>query len=995
MQWPGPLRKIPRPRLVIPLAVLLAIYFALGYFVAPRYIQRAIPVYVAEQLKRKASVREVNVNPMFFSVELNDFLLAETDGTPIVGFRRLLVDFELSSLLRWAWTFSTIALDGLDLRADIAPDGRFNLAELADSMPKGEAAPDAKPVRLVLQHLALSDGAITFSDRTGAKPAIASLRPLAIELHDLSTLPDRSGPYNVSARLPGGGTLAWRGEVSLQPIFSRGEISLRAAKLAPVWRFFQDELNLAEPAGEADLDFRYRAGYAKGAPDVAVEDLRLTLSGVALAEQGVKEPLVSLETVALEGGAFDLRKRDISVRRAVVKGGAVRVVREEDGRVRLLDLLREKRPGEQPREAKAAARDARSSASPWRFALEAFDIEGLKIALADRSFGQPVAYDIDLALALKDLRTDGKTPVKVETALRFAQGGSLRVSAEVSPAGDRGSARAALERLSLKPFQPMVATRTALALESGNVSATLRAQYRTRKDRSELRVGGTASVDELLLNEAGEPFLAWKSVAANGIAFSLAPNRLAIGEIKVNGLGAKVIVNKDRSVNLVQAFAPQGAGPSGTPPAKPPPEAHPAEDAEPPLPVNVERVRVEDSAVDFSDLSLVLPFAAKIRELQGDISGLSTDRASRAVAKLEGRVDEFGLARIDGILATFDPKSFLDLRVAFRNIEMSPLSSYSVTFAGRRIASGRLALDLQYKVDKGALAGDNKVELDKLTLGERVETPGALSLPLDLAVALLTDADGKISVAVPVKGNVDDPQFSYGHLIWQAIATVITNIATAPFRALFGGGGENVENIAFDAGRATLLPPEREKLKHVAEALGKRPRLKLVVEGQYGDADRAALLQREVASAISARLDRTSDGGEPEPVNPRDAKTQRAMEALFVERASDQALAVFVADIEKARGKPVQRVNPLLAFAGRASADGAFYDALLNRLNETSPLPGDALAKLAAARALAVTEHLEKALAVPPARVERRDAAARDGERVKLALDVAGQALKP
>src|SRR6267142_1781474 len=480
MQWPGLLKKIPRPRLVATLVALFAIYFVLGHFVASRYIQRAIPQYVAEQLKRKASVREVNVNPLFFSVELNDFLLAEADGTPIVGFRRLLVDFELSSLLRWAWTFSTIALDGLDLRADIAPDGRFNLAELADSIPRGESAPGSKPARLVLQHLALSDGAITFSDRTGAKPAIASLRPLAIELHDLSTLPDRSGPYDVSARLPGGGTLVWRGEVSLQPIFSRGEISLRAAKLAPVWRFFQDDLHLAEPAGEADLDFRYRAGYAKGAPELAVEDLRLTLSGIALAEQGVKEPLVNLNTVALEGGSFNLRTRDISVRRAAVKGGAVKVAREEDGHVRLLDLLKKKEPGEQPREAKAA-KNARSSANPWRFALDAFDIEGLKIALADRSFGQPVAYDIDLALALKDLRTGSSTPVKVEAALRFAQGGSLRVSADASPAGDRGSARATLERLSLKPLQPMVATRTALALDSGSISATLRAQYRARK----------------------------------------------------------------------------------------------------------------------------------------------------------------------------------------------------------------------------------------------------------------------------------------------------------------------------------------------------------------------------------------------------------------------------------------------------------------------------------------------------------------------------------
>jgi hypothetical protein len=468
-------------------------------------------------------------------------------------------------------------------------------------------------------------------------------------------------------------------------------------------------------------------------------------------------------------------------------------------------------------------------------------------------------------------------------------------------------------------------------------------------------------------------------VTASPIAFSLAPDRLAIGEIVVRGLGAKVLVNKDRSVNLAQALKPQGAAP---PPA--------AEEKAADFPVSIERVRVEHAAVDFSDLSLLLPFAAKIQDFGGNVLGLSTDRASRAVTKLEGRVDEFGLARVDGSLATFDPTSFMDLSVAFRNIEMTPLSAYSVTFAGRRIAAGRLSLDLQYKIDKGALAGDNKVELRNFTLGERVEAPGALSLPLDLAVALLTDAEGRIAIGMPVTGNVNDPQFSYGHLVWQAITTVLTNIVTAPFRALLGSGGEGVEDIAFDPGRAVLLPPEREKLKRVAEALGRRPQLKLVVEGQYGDADRAALRRRDVAAAILAQLEGEAAGDEPPPVNARDAKTQRAMEALFVKRASEEALAAFVAETEKARGKPVDRVGAVGALVGRASDDGAFYDALLARLNETAALPADALDTLAQARAGAVAEHLDKALSVPAARVERKPAAAQ-GTGVKLSLDAATQ----
>lgn len=1098
------LRRIPRPKLLLALATLFALYLVLGGYFLPRYIERAIPEYAAEQLKRKASVRSVSFNPLLFKLELNDVVLMEADERLIARFRRLLVDFELSSLARWAWTFQTIALDGLEVMIDIAPDESVNLAALADSLPKGEPQPDAAPPRLVLQHIDITDAALTFSDRSGERPRFESVRALALELRDISTLPDRRGPYSIAARLPAGATLSWRGEVSLQPIFSAGEVELKAAKPATVWRFLQDELEIAEPQGEIDVALRYRTAYAKGALELGVDDLRVAARDLAVSLRGAKqpffalqaasagggrfdlgrrelrvpqielrggtvraeidahgkldlanltrgspaapphkpsggapwrvnfdsvrlgdialqlrdlsrvaplvlgigsleadlsvalqtgaapqltvgdigvrlssvtagpadaEPLVALSSIALEGGNVDLAGQRFAARRLRLEGGSIQLAREADGRLPMLELFAAKN-----------AQPEKGGGKPWRLALEAFELQALKIALADRSFTPPVAYDIaPLTVAVKNISNEGRAPIRMEAALRVAQGGTLRLSGETVPAGNRASARATLERLSLKPLQPVVATHTTLALGSGEVSASVQAQYRALKDRAEVRASGSASLDDLLLAEAssGEPLLGWKSVAASGIAFSLAPDRLAVADIVLRGLQAKIVVAKDRSLNLAQAIKPAPAAAQSGPPR-----------AEP-FPLAIERVRLDKAAVDFSDLSLVLPFAAKIEDFEGDVLGLSTDKASRAVTKLEGRVDQFGLARVEGSLATFDPKAFLDLRVAFRNVEMVPLSPYTATFAGRRIAAGRLGLDLQYKIDQGALAGDNKVELDRFTLGERVEAPGALNLPLDLAVALLTDSEGRIALAVPVKGNVNAPEFSYGHVIWQAITTVLTNIVTAPFRALFGGGGDAVESIAFDAGRAALTPPEREKLKRLAEALAKRPQLKLVVEGQYGDADRGALRRRDVAVALSAKLEREVEGGEPQPVNARDARTQRALEELFVERASDAAFTAFAEATAKARGKPVERVSRLAALTGNASEDGEFYDALLQRLVDTAPLSADALDQLGAARAGAVEQHLVQALAVPAARVERKPASSAEGARAKLALDVA------
>ena len=55
---------------------------------------------------------------------------------------------------------------------------------------------------------------------------------------------------------------------------------------------------------------------------------------------------------------------------------------------------------------------------------------------------------------------------------------------------------------------------------------------------------------------------------------------------------------------------------------------------------------------------------------------------------------------------------------------------------------------------------DNKVVIDQLTLGDRVESPQATKLPVGLAVTLLRDHEGKINLDIPVTGRIDDPEFS-------------------------------------------------------------------------------------------------------------------------------------------------------------------------------------------------------------------------------------------
>jgi uncharacterized protein involved in outer membrane biogenesis len=151
-------------------AILVVAYTLAGFFLLPRLIRTYVPRYVQTELKRRAEIGEVRVNPLLFKLEIKRFRLQEADGRPLLGFDRLFVDFELSSLFRRAWTFAEIQLEAPRLDAVLARDGRLNVADLLDSLPKAEPAAQpapATPPRMLLQHALVRGGVLSFTDLSG------------------------------------------------------------------------------------------------------------------------------------------------------------------------------------------------------------------------------------------------------------------------------------------------------------------------------------------------------------------------------------------------------------------------------------------------------------------------------------------------------------------------------------------------------------------------------------------------------------------------------------------------------------------------------------------------------------------------------------------------------------------------------------------------------------------------------------------------------------
>lgn len=202
------------------------------------------------------------------------------------------------------------------------------------------------------------------------------------------------------------------------------------------------------------------------------------------------------------------------------------------------------------------------------------------------------------------------------------------------------------------------------------------------------------------------------------------------------------------------------------------------------------------------------------------------------------------------------------MRLQFRNLDLPSVSPYTIKFAGREIADGNVDIDLEYEVTDGQLEANNQVVLRDLRLGQRIEQPGAMNLPLDLATALLKDSNGVIDLEIPVSGDINDPQFDLGPAIRTAITNVLTNIVAAPFRllgGLIGNAGADLEHIQFQPGSAAVAPPEREILAQLVNALGQRPELVLEIPLLQGEGDRAALQEQAVTARINAQLEQTTE----------------------------------------------------------------------------------------------------------------------------------------
>ncbi len=825
--------------------------------------------------------------------------LADLDGKPLLSLAALTVPVTALDVLARKAQLGNVALTSPEVFVRRARDGSLNWATL---FPRQEpvAASEEKPgngqgFALTLAEAAIHDGEVHVEDLVPAEPFRNDLSGIQATLRRLTLPQTAPAEAELSFRTKLEESVKAVATVSIDPVASEGSVEVRNVRLKSYAPYYSHLVLYRVEDGAADLSTRYSFQMNGHDTRTRLTEFNLDLRSIRMRKPGSNEDFLRAKTASIANADVDVDKLVLSVGQFTTRDGVLDIIREPDGALNATRIL----PA--PKDASTAQRQG----TPWQITLAKADVEKWRIGFSDLSVKQPVRVIADdVRIKASGISNQANRRGQISLQAKLNDTGALKVSGPVMLNPLSAELDLQLDRFGLVPLQPYFSDKVNILVTSADASLKGRAKLAIARDgavnaayNGDLSLTDFASVDKT----KSEDLLKWRSLFIGGVAYTHAPTALSVDEVALSDFYARIILSPEGRLNLQDiraaenghteggeaagpsthngappAAVPQaqgrgapqpGAAPPSAPPKAPATAGPPAAPAAPTSSVRIAKVTLQGGNVNFTDLFIKPNYSADLSEIGGSVIGLSSQLDTAADVDLRGKFAKSAPVDIKGKVNPLVQNLYLDLKASVRDIELGPFTPYSGKYVGYAIEKGKMAFDVAYKVENRKLAASNKLVLNQLTFGDKVESPQATKLPVLLAVALLKDRNGVIDINLPISGSLDDPKFSVGGIIWQVVLNLIEKAVTAPFaligNLLGGGGGEELAYIEFDYGSAVMSQAAQDKLSKLQTALVERPGLKLDITGRADpERDRAGLRRLRFEQQVKAqKLKETVKGG--------------------------------------------------------------------------------------------------------------------------------------
>ena len=509
---------------------------------------------------------------------------------------------------------------------------------------------------------------------------------------------------------------------------------------------------------------------------------------------------------------------------------------------------------------KTEQKSAQDAKSGFKFSVKNVAVTGADIGVTHIFEGQKIAHKFDgLNINLQNISENLAAPVTAKIDMKSSQKLNLALKGKITPEPLNIEADIKLNDANLPRYFAYAKNYLDASLKSGELNAELNVKY-----AADASVSGKANVANIeLADGSGDKVFAFKNLKLSKISF--AKNFLNLERVTLSAPFLKTHLNKEREFNLsrlVKKSESENAQKADVKQAAPKnekaAEAAKQQKKEGEFDFAIKNILVENGDVDFSDASLFMPFATKITKLEGVLMDIDSTRPT--MGTFEGVVGKSGFSKIGLKLLPYDPKKSTEVKFSFKDIDLVDVTPYSGQFLGYKIEKGKLNLTLNYDVKDSKLNGSNVVNLDTLTLGEKVESKDAVDLPLSLAISILSDQNNQINIDLPVTGDLNDPDFKYGGIVWEAVKKLFADITLAPFRFLgnmLGLSSKDLNTIDFMPANAELIVSEQAKIADFIKLTTAKPKMKLSITPAYSDVDVTALKNAKLNEKISQTMAQT------------------------------------------------------------------------------------------------------------------------------------------
>ena len=794
------------------IVIFFSIYLSVGFKLIPYIAQEQLVKNLNNSLTLETHIKKVDFNPFTFNMKIHDFKLGNYEA-PTISFEELAVDVGgFKSLFNLYIDIENIILKKAFIDITQYEDESFNIAKLLitkndDNNKKSNDNKSSSDIKFLVSKLSLQNSSIKFTQETQKEPFSIAFDNINYKLYDLGTFKNPLTSNNFSMDINKNAKLLFKGALKLQPFSMYGKVNLHNLELEKLLAYKKDMLNFTlDKDAIFDTNINFNIDTSKEF-ELKLHTDKFLLSNININSN--KKDILNLKEFNINKIDFNLNKQEVKLLDVSLKNSIINLVQNKDG-LNVSNLINSPKKEDNKESKKTqgdswnfilknlnfqdaslsfedSVNDLTIKNPNFSFSTQTINSDGSQIKLQNLSLSNPKpsfsdiknktninADDLTVNLNNLEIINSKITIDNIDSKINSININQITKEQKI----DIKNIGLNIEDIYLNKddinIKKVLLSKPSLRFENKKTDSLIQAKNIYILANKITKNSKLLKIDQVKLNEPALSIYNTKDkTKINTSNINMIINSikrydnglLKVGNTKINNPKIDISLSKKTQNNNKQKTA----------------KKEKATKKEKDAMLDIGPVNINNAQVKFEDKNLPIPFETTISDLNGEISKLDTTKASKTKLKVNGVVDKYGTAKITGIVNPQDIKILTDVNMIFKNISMKSFTPYTSKYIGRELDSGKLDLNLKYNIEKSNLDATNSIIIKKIELGENVKSDDAVSLPLGIAIALLENRNGVIDLDIPISGNVDDPKFQIGSIVWKAFTNLIMKAVTAPF----------------------------------------------------------------------------------------------------------------------------------------------------------------------------------------------------------------------